>query len=95
MMPKEWPFEDPPNTAVLTVWAILDGSLPILRVRHDADDGGWQFLTGGPVSEKDAAIVALGEMVERDDSLRELADLPEGWIAERNAPSSAWERSVC
>ena len=91
-MQDEWPFEDPPNVAVLTVWAVLDGSAPILRVCHDADDGAWQFLHGGPVSEKDAALVGLGRMLERDPSLRELADLPEGWIAERADIGSPWMR---
>ena len=75
-MQDEWPFEDPPNV-VLTVWAVLDGSAPILRVCHDADDGAWQFLHGSPVSEANAAVVGLGEMLERDPSLRELADLSE------------------
>jgi hypothetical protein len=67
-------------------------SAPILRVCHDADDGAWQFLHGGPVSEEDAAVVGLGRMLERDPSLRELADLPEGWIAERADVGSAWMR---
>jgi hypothetical protein len=91
-MQDEWPFDDPSNLAVLTVWAVLDGSEPILRVCHDAQDGAWQFLNGGPVSEEDAAVVGLGEMLERDPSLRELADLPEGWIAERADVCSPWMR---
>jgi len=30
---------------------------------------------------KDAALVSLREMIERDSTLAELADLPVGWCA--------------
>lgn len=44
------------------------------------------------MSEEGAAVVGLGEMIKRDQSLRELADLPEGWIAEREDVTSPWKR---
>ncbi len=43
-MPDKWPFADPENVAVITLKRILQGGSPILRVFHDEDDGGWQFL---------------------------------------------------
>lgn len=46
-MQDEWPFEDPPNVAVLTLWDILEGTAPILRVCHDADEGGGSSWTAG------------------------------------------------
>jgi hypothetical protein len=76
--PTNWPFEQPRNLAVLTVRQVLDGSQPVLYVSHDADDGGWQCLTGFAVEEGDAKMVSLGSMVLRDPSLAQLADLPKG-----------------
>jgi hypothetical protein len=89
----EWPFDDPENVATMTVRQITHGGQPILLVSHDADDGMWQFLTGGPVEMTDAMIVGLGEVYRIDQSIGELADLPLGWTAERSAPGQPWRRS--
>ncbi len=86
----DWPFKDPENCAVITLARILDGSKPILYVVHDED---WQFLDGGDVSEEDAKTVSLKQVVGLDPSLKSLADLPTGWIAERRSPDEPWERS--
>jgi hypothetical protein len=88
----DWPFDDPPNVATFTVRQIVDGGEPILLVAHDAEDGGWQFLTGGPISMSDAMLVSLAEIVRRDPSVVELADLPLGWEASRMALGASWER---
>jgi hypothetical protein len=87
----DWPFENTPKTAVLTTRQVLEGAA-ILYVTHDADDGSWQFHTGGPVTSADARIVGLGEICRRDPGLRELADLPEGWQARRDRPGAPWRR---
>jgi hypothetical protein len=42
---------------------------------------------------KDAMLVALDEVVCHDPSLLGLADLPEGWQAERESISHKWHRS--
>jgi hypothetical protein len=64
---------------------------PILRVSHDADDGAWQFHYGGPVSTKDAMIVALEEVLKIDPTIASLANLPLGYYATRNDRASAWK----
>jgi hypothetical protein len=87
----DWLFENTPNTAVITTRQVLEG-VPILYVTHDADDGSWQFHTGGPVSTADARIVGLGEICRQDPSVRELADLPEGWEASRDRVGGPWRR---
>ena len=68
-----------------------NGSTP--RETHDAEDGCWQFLDGGHVSEHDATAVLLGEMAQFDPSLVELADLPAGSYAWRAAPGRPWCRA--
>ncbi|WP_147867664.1 DUF2185 domain-containing protein [Stieleria maiorica] len=90
---EEWPFESPQNLAVITLDRIMDGSNPVLYVTHDLDDGGWQFLDGGDVTEENAMIVGLSQVAEHDPSIRQLADLPVGWYAVRESPEHPWQRS--
>jgi hypothetical protein len=89
----KWPFDDPPNVATITVRQIVHSGEPILLVARDAEDGGWQFLTGGSFDVGDGMLVSLHSMVERDPTLVELADLPRGWQASRESVEAAWQRS--
>jgi hypothetical protein len=89
---QDWPFNDPPNVAVVTVRQIVREKKPALLVYHDIEDGGWQFLTGGEFSMEDALLVSLENVVALDPSLSELADLPLGWRAVRKSPSDQWQR---
>ncbi len=92
-MPSDWPFDDPEDTEVFCLRRILRGDCPLLLVTHDEDDDSWQFLDGEHVFEEDAAVVYLGEMVQFDASLVELADLPRGWSAWRSDHDQPWQRS--
>ena len=91
-MQKPWPFAETENTATITLKRIVDRTAPILLVSHDIDDGGWQFLDGGTANEDDASIVSLGEILELDPTIRDVADLPLGWIAERTGVGKPWKR---
>ena len=88
-MSAAWPFREPPESRVYTTRFVLDEDLPILIVAHDPD-GGWEFLCGTTDKPKDAREILLGEVVELDPRLREVADLPVGWRAFRDAPESPW-----
>lgn len=90
-MVSKWPFKDAENVAVITLTQIVNGSKPILYVVHD-DEGDWQFLDGGDVSEKDAATVSLKQVADLDPSIKTLANLPLGWAAERDSVDKPWER---
>jgi hypothetical protein len=92
---KDWNFSAPPNLAVIVNRKIIWGGDWIAHVFHDADDGGWQFHNNepGPLSESDAAVVGLSEIVNLDSSVSELTDLPSGWQAWRKSPSSPWQRA--
>jgi hypothetical protein len=89
---NDWPFDQPRNCAVITLRQILEGMEPILHVTHDLDDHGWQFLGRGDAQLDDAAVVLFENIVGRDGSLRELADLPPGWRAWRRSVDEAWTR---
>ncbi len=91
--PEGWPFEDPPNLACFTVKAVIEERSPIHFVTHDADDGGWQFHGAEASTIEDALVVSLESMWKHDASIAELADLPLGWNAWRDAPGEPWTRS--
>ncbi|QEH37566.1 hypothetical protein OJF2_61570 [Aquisphaera giovannonii] len=86
-----WPFQAGKNVAYFTTRHVLAGAA-VLLVSHD-EEGDWQFLCGTTNDPSDGALVCLGDMLARDSSLAEVADLPEGWMAERQAPGTDWSRS--
>jgi hypothetical protein len=86
-----WPFDQGPRVAAITVRTVLDGH-PILHVSHDADDHGWQFLDGRAPEEADARLISMSHALSLDPSLREVGDLPPGWVADREGPSEPWRR---
>lgn len=89
----DWPFDDPPNVAVITTVQVLEKGFPILRVSHDEDDGAWQFSCGTTYNTKDGRIVALSTITGLDLSIGELADLPLGWTAWRSSTAADWQRA--
>ncbi len=88
---KRWPFSDAKGVAVITTRLVLEGE-PILLVTHDADDGCWQFLCGTTTNVEESRVVGLESVVNLDKTLCELADLPLGWRAWREAPGQPWQR---
>ena len=87
-----WPFPDVPQTVVFTTQDIAEGGEPIVLVAHDPDDGAWQFLSAKTSPETEGRIATLEEIVVKDPSLEELANLPTGWQAIRESPHAPWRR---
>lgn len=89
-----WAFPDPPNTAVFTMQSILNRTQSICTVTHDLDDGSWQFHGSvNALCEDQARVVSLRTIVELDQTVQELANLPIGWQAKRIAATEPWVRS--
>jgi hypothetical protein len=89
---NSWPFDQPPNCAVITLLQIVEGREPILHVSHNSDDHGWQFLCWEDARVEDGVVVCFAHILERDPSIRELADLPPGWHAWRRSAQKPWKR---
>jgi hypothetical protein len=87
-----WPFDQPRNCATFVTREVMDREEPILLVSHDADDHGWQFIGSTDGMPENARIIALHEAVALDPSVAELADLPPGWQAQRDAAGQPWTR---
>ncbi|MER8461704.1 hypothetical protein [Mesorhizobium sp. M1396] len=98
-----WKFADPPNVAVLSDKRIFKRGDWIAYVVHEDDDddssnddgGSWQFHSSepGPMDDGDIMLVGLQEVVQLDESILGLADLPKGWHAWRSSKSSPWQRA--
>ncbi|KRD10448.1 hypothetical protein ASE21_12150 [Flavobacterium sp. Root901] len=83
-------FLEPKNLTSFTTKQWLNDQKPILQVTHD-DEGDWLFLTGDQAQE-DIIIVALEQLVLRDNTLNEVFDLEYGEEAEREYIGSKWKR---
>ena len=92
-----WKFPDPPDTGVFTTRQVFDDGALLSLVSHDPD-GDWQFLHDeeGDESElrdeADLLFVHLRNIVDRFPEVKQLADLPAGWIASRDTRDGAWVR---
>lgn len=91
-MSKPWPFDQPPNCAVVTSTHVMRHGKPITHVYHDEDDHGWQFHSAEGTRMEHALLVALKEVVKVDESVLEVADLLPGWMARRSAKGGPWTR---
>lgn len=85
-----FPFDDAPDTAVITCCHILNREKPILYVSHDADDGMWQFLCGEVHETEDGRIVSLHKIFDMDNTVGMLHKMPCGYYAERNTVTDEW-----
>ncbi|WP_156949286.1 hypothetical protein [Mesorhizobium sp. WSM1293] len=100
---EEWKFADPPNLAVLSDKSLFKRGDWIAYVVHEDDDddsyndegGSWQFYSSDirDGDEREIMLVGLQEVVQLDETILELADLPKGWRAWRASKSSPWRRA--
>jgi hypothetical protein len=91
-MTNDWPFDQARNVAAITTRQVIEQKLPILVVTHYSDDDSWGFVCGTTDATEDGRVIAMGEALEIDPTLREIADLPPGWTARRKKPGATWQR---
>ena len=94
-----WNFPDPPDTGVYTTRQVFDEGALLSLVSHDPD-GDWQFLHDGDDdnegelrNEDDLIYVHFAHIVDRFPEIRQLADLPIGWMATRETAGEPWVRA--
>jgi hypothetical protein len=91
-VPADWPFDQAPNVAAITTVGVIEHGLPILRVTHYDDDDSWAFVCGTTNDTDDGRVISMKTALKMDPSLREIADLPPGYSASRDAIGSKWVR---
>jgi hypothetical protein len=85
--------DDTTETAAFVCGHVFDRTKRVLLAVHD-DDGDWQFLCGDDHDADDPPrVIGLNHVPESDPTVREVMDLPRGWVAERHAVGAAWNRS--
>lgn len=86
------PFKDAPDKAVVTCSHVLEDGADISYVYHDEDDSCWQFLCSEHIQNPSfVRVITLKEMYEHDNSIKDLAYLPEGGFAKRISKAHPWE----
>ena len=71
---------------------VFENTRPI--VYACTSDGEWQFLCSQRSHADEVPyVVGLSHLVERDESLKEILDLPIDWEAVRDSIDASWERS--
>jgi len=83
-------FEDLLDRPVFTTTYVLKDNMPILFVTHDAD-GDWQFHAANEgVDTTKAMLVSLQNILDHDETVNEVSDLPIGHYASRGAVGEPW-----
>ena len=82
-------IEENKNKSAITNKYVVNNNSIIVSVFYD-EDGDWQFLGEEEVSEEDAIVVSIQEMIDIDKSLVNLPDLKEGESAYRKNKESIW-----
>lgn len=82
-------IEENKNKSAITTKYVANNNSIIVSVFYD-EDGDWQFFGEEEVSEEDAIVVSIQEMIDIDKSLVNLPDLKEGESAYRKNKESIW-----
>jgi hypothetical protein len=82
--------EIPSNTAVFTTRFVIAENSPILYVTCDSD-GDWHFMGDDDVTEEDAKLVSIKNILDLDNTLKDLPPLEEGYRAIRESKDDEWE----
>lgn len=87
-------FTEPLSTAVFTSVFVIEGNQLITNVSHELEDSAWQFHSNDQLEgTHNARVVGLGQIIEMDSSLLEIANLPLGYKATRNSANAEWKIS--
>lgn len=81
------------DTAVFTTKYVIEDKRTIILVTHDIEDGAWQFFSDDSLDnfEEVAKIVGFQELINMDDSLLQIVDMPLGYSATRKDEFDNWK----
>jgi hypothetical protein len=85
-------FKETDNTAVFTTKFVVNDKKEITYVTHEKEDGAWQFFSTDNFDnfEDVARVVGLGEIIKMDSTILDIADMPEGFFAQRRFKGDKW-----
>jgi hypothetical protein len=85
-------WDNPLYPVAIATEAVTTKRQPILRVVHEEGHGGWQFYDDAEPLRR-PLVVPKEELLALDPTVASVKDLPVGWEATRESPSSEWHRS--
>jgi hypothetical protein len=85
-------FSEAANTAVFTTKFVVIDNKDITEVYHEEEDGAWQFFSDDRFDDYRTVVkvVGLGQILKRDSTLFEIADMPVGHFAHRKFKGDKW-----
>jgi hypothetical protein len=89
---RDFLFNESENVACIVCDHVINKQRDILLVTHDADDGQWGFLCGSEDHQiENYKLISLNHVIEIDESVNGLHDMPVGFGAEREKVGADWE----
>jgi hypothetical protein len=82
-------FKDSLKIVVFTSKYVINQNSPIVYVAHH-EDGTWEFWGEQIIDESEIMLVTLEQIIQKDISVLELADLPIEFSAQRKTKDSDW-----
>ena len=84
-------FKEPLNTSVSTTRFVLEDKKDITIVFH-LEDNYWSFTSNDRDDnwQENERIVELEEIISIDETVLQIADLKEGWGAQRKFKNDPW-----
>jgi hypothetical protein len=81
------------DTAVFTTKYVIEDKKTIVLVTHDIEDGAWQFFSDDSFVnfEEVAKVVGFQELINMDNSLLQILDMPLGYSATRKDEFDNWK----
>jgi hypothetical protein len=77
------------NKAVITTKYITNYNSDIISVYHDLEDD-WQFMGKEDVTENDAIVLSIGQILHIDSSVNEVLNIGIGYSAHRKTKTDSW-----
>ena len=77
------------NKVVFTTRFVVEDNSEIIYACHDSD-GDWQFFSKEEATEEDAMIISMDEILEIDNSIEKILDIPKGFEAHRSNKLDDW-----
>jgi len=85
-------FLEDENTAVFTTKFVMKDRELITYVTHEIEDGAWQFYSESEFNGyEDIMVVSLKNIIELDETITKIADLPLGFAAFRKTKTEEWK----
>lgn len=81
---------EPENKVVITTNFVVENNSTIVSVFYD-EDGDWQFFGNEDVSEENAFLISVKQILSIDSTLNTLPNIRKGQTVIRNNINSPWE----